>query len=275
MAGLRGLLLSLYDGRPFRYKRTTKRTKAGQAVEDSCIIEDPNLAVLGATTESIFEIVTGRDVSSGFMARFAVIMPTSRPPRMGLEEATANIIAQRDALSGWLHRIYLWAKTGPRAVRFTGNALAIIDRFAEEIENSGALTNERARAMLQRLNAMTVKLAMLAAAGRPEADSRDDLAITPADATAAVAIATRWRQYAEAFGERVGETALEQLIGRALKVVQAKRTVPRRVVAQLVHCTKKTLDDIEATLEDRGEIIVETVKAKSGPGTTVWMVVPR
>src|SRR5262249_40405749 len=27
MAGLRGLLLSLYDGRPYRYRRTTKKTK--------------------------------------------------------------------------------------------------------------------------------------------------------------------------------------------------------------------------------------------------------
>lgn len=117
MAGLRGLLLQLYEGRPYRYKRTTKRTKQGQAVEDSLVIENPNLSVLGATTESIFEIVTGRDISSGFMARFAVIMPTGRPPRRGLEEATAQINDQRGALAQWLMRIALWAKTGPRSVQ--------------------------------------------------------------------------------------------------------------------------------------------------------------
>src|SRR4029450_3583639 len=95
------------------------------------------------------------------------------------------------------------------------NALGIVDAFAESIETSAAICNERARSMLQRLNAMTVKLAMLAAAGRPDADKRNDLEITPDDARAAVAVATRWRDYATAFGERVGETALEQLIGRA------------------------------------------------------------
>jgi len=275
MAGLRGLLLSLYDGRSYRYKRTTKKTKKGEPVDDSLSIEHPNLAVLGATTEAIFEIVTARDVSSGFMARFAVVMPTSRPPRMGLSEATEDLSTQRDGLAAWLTRLYLWAKTGPRSVRFAGNALGIIDGFAEAIEISAAISNERARAMLQRLNAMTVKLAMLAAAGRPRADARDDLEVTPDDAQAAVTVATRWRDYATAFGERVGETALEQLIDRALKVLQAKQRMPRRAIARAVHCAKRVMDDVEATLEDRGDILVEQAEGTHGPATRVWTLVPR
>lgn len=272
MAGLRGLLLQLYEGRSYRYKRTTKRTKQGQAVEDALVIENPNLSLLGATTESIFEIVTARDISSGFMARFAVVMPITRPPRMGLEEATAQILEQRHHLAEWLHRIALWAKTGPRRVRFDGSALPTIDRFAEAIETSDALANARSRAMLQRLNAMTVKLAMLAAVGRPTAVDGDDLVIRPADAEAAVAIATRWRDYATTFGEKVGETALEQLITRALDVMRVKRRAPRRAVAQLVHCSKKVMDDIEGTLEDRGEIVVEHVPGNSGPAARIWTV---
>ena len=271
MAAHRGLLLSLYDGRDYRYKRTTKRTKEGEPVLDELHVEEPNLAVLGATTEAIFEIVTGRDVTSGFLARFAVVMPTRRPPRLGLTEATEDLSAQRDALAAWLTRLYLWAKTGPRKVRFTSNALGIVDAFAEAVETSAAIGNERCRAMLQRLNAMTVKLAMLAAAGRLDADVRDDLEITPADASGAVTVATRWRDCAIAFGERVGETAFEQLLDRAQRVVQPKKRVPRRTVAQLVHCPKKALDDVEATLADRGLILVEQVKAKSGPEATVWV----
>jgi Protein of unknown function (DUF3987) len=275
MAGQRGLLLSFYDGRSHRYQRTTKRTKAGTSVDDSMVIEAPNLSVLGATTESIFEIVTGRDIASGFMARFAVVWPTTRPPRRGLEEATAESVGQRDHLAGWLTRLYQWAKTGSRAVRFTGTALDIIDDFAEGIETSAAISNERARAMLQRLNAMTVKLAMLSAAGRPEMEDQQDLLITPSDAHSAVAVASRWRDYAVAFGERVGETALEQGIARALKVLEGKKRLPRRAVAQLVHCSKRMMDDIESTLEDRGHIVVEQVPAKSGRPTKVWVWVPR
>jgi hypothetical protein len=272
MAGLRGLLLSLYEGRSYKYKRTTKRTKKGEPVEDSLLIDSPNLAVLGATTPSIFEIVTSRDVSSGFMARFAVVMPTERPARRGLEEPTADLLAQRNALTAWLSKLYLWAKSATRSVRFVGDALARIDAFAETIETSEAIADERSRAMLQRLNAMTVKLSMLSAAGRPGAVDKDDLIVTPADAHAAVAVATRWRDYAIAFGAQIGETLLEQQIARALRVLVTKNgRCPRRVVAQLVHCSKKVMDEIEDTLEDRGEITVEEPKGPSGPSPTIWV----
>jgi hypothetical protein len=271
MAGMRGLLLSLYDGRSFRYKRTAKKTKSGTSVDDSLEIEEPNLAVLGATTEALFEIINGRDVASGFMARFAVVMPTTRPPRQGLSEATADLAARRDRLAAWLTRVQVWAQTASRPVRFVGAALEILDAFAESIETSVAVSNERSRAMLQRLNAMTVKLAMLAAGGRPDATEQDDLPITPPDAVAAVAVATRWRDYAIAFGERVGETALEQKIDRARTILQAKKTAPRRVVAQLLHCSKKVMDEVEATMEDRGQLRVESVPGKSGPDARMWV----
>ncbi|PWU22149.1 MAG: hypothetical protein C5B48_10560 [Candidatus Rokuibacteriota bacterium] len=277
LAGTRGLLLELYEGRPYRYKRTTKKTRAGTSVTDEMVIERPHLSVIGATTPSIFEIVTARDVSSGFMARFAVVMPTSKPPRRGLEEPTADILTARDQLTSWLHAIHLWAKTTTPRVVFAGDALAIIDRFAEAIETSTALENERSRAMLQRLNAMTVKLAMLAAAGQPgiTQTDRSDLIVTPQDATAAVAIGARWRDYAVAFGERVGETELERLVDRALRVIRQKGICPRQIVAKQTHVEKRTLDRIEETLADRGEIIVTIVESTRGPDSKVWTAVTR
>jgi hypothetical protein len=271
MAGLRGLLLELYEGRPYRAKRTTKRTKAGVPIVDEMAVDRPHLSILGATTPSIFEIVTGRDIASGFMARFAVTMPTRLPPRRGLEEPTEDLAARRSGLVRWLTELYLWAKTADRRVAFAPNTLAIVDEFAAGIEGSGVLTNDRSRAMLQRLNAMAVKLAMLAAVGRPNASNSDHLIITPEDAIAAVRIATRWGEYAVAFGEKVGENAFEQKLDRALQVVRAKRTCPRRDVARLTHCTKKTMDDIEATLQDRGEIAVREAESKSGPESRWWV----
>jgi hypothetical protein len=272
MTGLRGLLLELYEGRDYRSKRTTKRTKAGVAITDELLIERPHLSVLGATTPAIFEIITSRDVSSGFMARFSVTMPDRTPPRRGLEEPTDDLMAQRAALVKRLFALYVWAKPAPRAVQFCGTALTIVDRFALAIETSDVLANDRVRAMLQRLNAMTVKLAMLAAAGRPGVVEGERLLVTEDDATAAVKIASRWRDDAIRFGERVGETMLEQYLARALQVVRAKRRCPRREVAQLVHCAKKFMDEIEATLVDRGEIEVETVDAKSGPAAKFWRI---
>lgn len=275
LAGLRGLMLELYEGRPYRYKRTSKRSKKDDLIADEMVIERPHLTVLGCTTPAIFEIVTARDVSSGFLARFAITMPAGRPPRRGLEEPTDDLVARRAGLVKTLGDLYLWARSAPRRVVFERGALAVVDRFAEAVETSDAIANERARAMLQRLNAMVVKLAMLVAAGQPGSTERADLVVTRADAEGAVRVAGRWRDYAIAFAERVGETALEQLIGRALRVMQDKKQAPRRVIAKLVHCSKRTMDDIESTLEDRGEIVVGQVDGKSGPSARVWTLVPR
>jgi hypothetical protein len=177
---------------------------------------------------------------------------------------------QRNALAKWLHEIWTWAQTGPRRVIFVGDVLMVIDRLAQEIESSDLVDDERSRAMLQRMNALTIKLAMLAAIGRPGAVESKELHVTPEDASWAVAVARRWVAYAVAFGKQVGETEFERLIDRAMRIVRKKKRVPRRVVAQNVHTAKRTMDDIEATLVDRGEIWVDRVEAKGKPTMVIW-----
>jgi len=273
MAGLRGLLLSLYDGNDYSYKRTSKLDRKGERVNDDLIIERPHLSVLGATTPAIFEVITSRDVRSGFLARFAIIMPTSKPKRRPMMEDSDDIGTQRNALVKWLDEIYTWAKACPRRVTFIGDALNIIDRLAEEIETGDLVDDERSQAMLQRLNAITIKLAMLAAAGRPGATEREALEVGPEDAQWAVTVSRRWLAYAVAFGKQVGETEIERLIDRAMRVVRKKgRMVARKVIAQNVHCTKKTLDEIESTLVDRGEIEVDRIEVPSRPTKVIWRI---
>jgi hypothetical protein len=81
MAGLRGLLLTVYDGRDYRYSRHSKRSKHGEKIEDEDEIRAPHLSVFGATTPSVFEILTPADVRSGLLPRFAIVMPTRKPGR--------------------------------------------------------------------------------------------------------------------------------------------------------------------------------------------------
>jgi len=60
--------------------------------------------------------------------------------------------------------------------------------------------------------------------------------------------------------------------GWALRAARAKGRCARRDIARAVHCSKKEMDEVEATLEDRGEILVESQAAKSGPPAKVWVV---
>jgi len=281
MAGLRGLLLSLYDGRSYTYRRTSKKhsKEGGGRERDELVIKHPHFSILGATTPSLFEILTARDVDSGFLARFAVIFPTSKPARRALEEEERTVEgqialeAQRANLAHRLHLIHLWGRADRRA-RFAPGALGIIDQFAQRIETAASSTPERATAMLQRLSPMAVKIALLTAVGRATTPDVDELVVTQEDAQIAVTVAERWRGYAIAVAQRIGENDFERLMERAVRVVRQHKRLARREVARLVHCPKKIMDDIEATLLDRGEITVTMVKAPSGPDARVWSITP-
>src|SRR5439155_22512479 len=81
MAGLRGLLLTVYTGDDYVYRRHSKRAKSGAPIPDEDRIVQPHLSILGATTPAIFDLLTESDVISGLLPRFGVIMPNGKPPR--------------------------------------------------------------------------------------------------------------------------------------------------------------------------------------------------
>jgi hypothetical protein len=270
MAGLRGLLLTVYDGEDYRYKRKSKRAKGGVAVDDEDVIERPHLSVLAAMTPVVFDTLNEGDVSSGLLPRFAIVMPDTKPARRPFYMVPPDLEGLRMALAHELHGIYLWSRSKSRTVHFDAGALEAIDDFAESIESPAGVMSETVRTMFQRLTPTAVKVAMLVAVGRPGAVHRDHLLVTPADAAAALTIVDRWRQYAKTFGERIGENEFERHLQRCLKVVKAAGTVFRRIVARHAHVDKRTLDLIEATVVDRGLVRVVRLDSASGPDTTVW-----
>src|SRR5439155_9807796 len=136
-----------------------------------------------------------------------------------------------------------------------------LDAFAATVEAATGQQTETAKAMLQRLTPMTVKLAMLAAAGRPETPNLFRLEVQERDADVACQIARRWQGYALAFADRIGETDFERRLQRCLRLVKAKARVARSVIARQAHVDRKMLDNIRDTLVDRAVILVELVKA--------------
>ena len=276
MAGLRGLLLQAYDGGAYHYQRSTKRSKVGTPIPDVLLVERMHLSILGAATPAVFETLTGRDVETGFLGRFSVVMPTSKPPRRPFFEMGEEASGARSALTKWLHDLSVWAKSTPRPVTFSPGTLACLDNFAARLEGVAETADDRAKAMLQRLSAMTIKLSMLSAAGQPDAVNRDGLHVTPADAACAVTVAERWQGYALVFAGRVGENEFERAVTRCLRHAQQlatkerDRIVSRRRIAKNAHLPKRVLDDVQATLVDRGHIRVETDESKSGPDSVRW-----
>ena len=73
---------------------------------------------------------------------------------------------------------------------------------------------------------------------------------------------------------RSRHSRFERELQRCLRVVQAGRKVPRRVVAQVVHLDKKALDLVEATLVDRGCLTVHVDAVPGRPARTTWEWTP-
>jgi len=258
MAGLRGALLQLYDGRDYHYRRHSKRDKDGARQADADEIREPHLCLLGCCTPAVFDRLSTDDLTGGFLMRFAIIMPTRKPPRRGFEEAPPDLLTQRTALTRRLHDLYQWAQAGPPAVVLAPAALRHLDDFSALMEQAAETLPEAQRAMLRRLDAMVLKLGLLVAAGHADTPQRSTLTITLPDAEAAGQIAERFRRDALAFATRIGENEIDKHAGRARAFLarQAAGPVPRRDVARHLHLAKRLVDDVEATMEDRGVIVV-------------------
>lgn len=278
MAGFAELLMKIYDGRDHRYTRHTKRKgKDGARETDEDLIQDPHLSFVGSATPAIFDpgALTRNDLTSGLLPRFAIVMPAVKPPRRGLDDigefaaGDETIVAD---LTARLQRLFRWADGPTRPVVFAPGVLAALDAFAVDSERHAALLDSGATALLDRMAAMAVKLAMLSAAGRPETVEGDTLHVSLPDATAAVTVARRWRADALAFADRVGEGVFDQWMAGACRILTAKGgTATRHVVVRRLHLKKKQADDLEATLVDHRRITVRKLPApRGGEASVLW-----
>src|SRR5262249_45012571 len=123
--------------------------------------------------------------------------------------------------------------------------------------------------MLARLQAMTLKVAMLIAAGWPTTTDNESLLVTSTDGDAAIQIIERWKHDALLFAERIGESAFERKLQMCLRLVQSKGRVRRKFIADRCHMEKRLLDAIQETLVDRGKIRVITTPPHQKGGQTM------
>lgn len=275
MKGAKGLLLTVYSGRDYTNERHSKRVKGGTTVIDSDVITDPHLVVFGATTPTILDDLSSKDIETGLIPRFAVVMPEQQPPRKRVGQLDGTVMGQRDALVERLRRIYTWAQScQPRPeVRFTEEALDVIDAFSREVEDAG-------EEIAARLPAMAYKLAMLAAVGEGAVPKVMHINVEAQDAELGVRVARRWHGYALRFAEQIGGLDLQQRrfegwVGSALRIVRQKGgKASRSEVMNSLRLKSKDLDELQATLVGRNLVSVE--QEASGPGggrpRYVWVV---
>ena len=110
MAGLKEVLCDVYDGRPFKREKMKPKKSTGEAAKDEewrYDIRQPFLSLAVATTEErFFEIARVNDVHSGFLPRFAFVLPPGRPgERRPLREMDGALERERERLSERLREL--------------------------------------------------------------------------------------------------------------------------------------------------------------------------
>lgn len=272
MSGIRELLLSLYGSRRYKYARRSKRDKGGEVRADVDEIIDPHLVVLTASTGAIFDALSRRDVQTGLLPRFGIIYPQSQPPRRHIYDVAPNGDEDEAWLVDYLRRLYLWAASNAEQeikARWEQTALIALDEAGERIENDP-------EEILQRLGPMAIKIAMLSSLGEG-VPAVPLCVIEHRDAQQGVKVMERFEAAAILFADEIGgvsadQRRIEQAIDRARKMLREQGgSATRSTISRLLKVTARHLDELEATMTDRG-IIRVTQQAAEGPGrpAKVW-----
>jgi len=271
MAGARGMMLTLYDGDAFTKARTKKRGKGGEKQNDSVVITNPHLSIVGACTPAIYDKLSSADVEDGLLPRFAIVLPETAPPFMGLDFIHPTFDAEREALIQEFKRIRGWAETvGINArVEWPADALAALNDYLPGLEL-------RSGAGGARLPAMTVKVAMLTALGRGRPEGDGPLVVSVDDVRIAGVMADRWLTGAQRFGAQIGGQTVEvrrhnQNVERAITALQrlggsASGRDVRRACRNL---RPREWDDVARDVQDLGLASIDT-KQTGGRPVTTW-----
>lgn len=237
--GIEEVLLTVYDGETYTYVR---------AGEKETRVDDPSLTILGASTPEALGMAGPSAQVTGLLPRFGVVFPKVFPDVQPTHAVPAGAAAARNKLVKHLRRVEDFT-IEHGAIQFEQDALLAL--------NAGELALQALGDYAVRLPAMLHKVAALSAVG----DLRSKVQL--ADAEAAIKVVNRWAEGAAhlkpfmRFSRQ--DLMFEKSCEEALQVfrrIRRRGSAPRYLIAREVKTTKAKLDAIEATLADRGYIIV-------------------
>jgi hypothetical protein len=261
MVGLKETLCNVYDARPFRREKMKPKATKGEAPrteEWRFDVREPFLAFAAATTpERFFEVARVEDLHSGYLARHGVVVPP-RDHRGGspLGDWTTTIETTRSALVAELRALH----TNPLSLRLDGTALRRFNEYTAALETGAqqAPNPNLAAIVGTRCSWMAFRIAMLLAC----ADGTQRLALP--HLYRGIEEAEVWRQTALDIFSALAPSRFERQAARVVHLVEQKGAVQRRDVMRALKISKRDMDDLQATLEQRDEIRIERADNPGG-----------
>ncbi len=275
MAGTRSFLLTVHGHEDWRYVRREKKGK-----EDAWEVKDPHLCIVGNLTTAFMSRMKIEDIEDGFLARFAIIGPHDKPDRMSLRDIQQPDPGKRMDISNDLRAIYekvKFARERCPAAWVDGRAVVALDEFQAETENAQMKADDPTTIMLERVSEMSMKLAMIIAAGRVNGFGSDGrLEVVKEDAEQAVSMARKWAYWADEFVRSATPAEVNRHIAKATVWLERNGgALPRWKVARALGLSSYKVDEVQSAMIDRNLLTVaEVCKNGSKKPTLMWTLRP-
>jgi hypothetical protein len=278
LSGMIETLTHLYDS-PRIFRRMLKK--------EIIHVQEPIFIFFGGgVTEELYSKLGPNHITSGFLPRFLVVSghadqsqlrPTFRP-----SEENMNLRNKVYSRMSDIHHIY----NQTRAVKLGNDTIQRQPLFNVELTDDAwekyqfiettmlnAASDSDVQLMAlptyERLARSCLKMSMLLAAARQEPNENDVVTCGTEDVTNAAYYLQRWARFSVDIIYNVGKTGSTREMERVRDYIRIKPGVPHSDLMRKFHLTKRNMDEIIDTLQDRAEIR-KIRRGGKGGGNSYW-----
>jgi hypothetical protein len=267
LAGLPETLTQLYDVPPIYTRRLRKETIS--------IVSPIFVFFGGGIRDKVYSLVNEQLILSGFIPRFLVVsgetnlsqIRTTGPPTEAAREGKSELRERFRTLHETYNRtaeITIPGQTTTIAatteVYLTTEAwlrYQKIEMQMIEAANSSAMSH-LALPCFERLSRSLLKMSMLVAAVRND-PVENMVQADEIDIITAARYIQDWAQYSVELIMNSGRSAAQRIIDNILNAIERQPGIARGKLMQHYHLTAREMTEIENTIVDRGQVVLERV----------------
>jgi hypothetical protein len=253
-------------------------------------IESPAFVFFGGgITERVYQNISEEWIESGFMPRFMVVAgeyvegslrPTGPPTKLGIEKRYKVTDKLADIFQSYATEVPISVggekmMMPPRImVRLTDGAWTRYQDIEGKLTIAGyeSLVRNTALPTFERMARSILKMGMILAATRQEPEETEDegsyIIVNEDDIINAAWYAQNWGKHSIDLILNAGKAPREKFLDRVYRKIARDPGIFRSTIMQHLHLSKREMDDVIGTLEDRNQITIK----KYGRGVRYWVV---
>ena len=266
MQGLKSLYKTLYASKQYTNERHSKMV-SGARIADEDKITGAHLSILGAATETLFEVLTHTDAEDGFLGRFLICYPSFYPEEKPMVLGSVKDTSEWYKLYNYASKIRDWASMHGEKVE-----VQLSDENNEKFFQFQKEAKKK-HVVVHRYYTVALKFAMLIELST-QIPQTNVLKLSDHSCDVAIHIARKYMLDALYFVTQVGgktewEKREDRDIERVRALLEQNKQVKQSDISDKLGLNSKKMKAVKDTLVDRDLLEVIEVSTKGRP-KKVW-----